>query len=374
MSFISFGKIDKNIIPIFMGCIFCFLSRLLFTYDGIILFNHPILTNIFAEFPKIFTFIPFLIAKSRTKIRLDLDKVIKEGKSFSLEVKNNIKRGKWIYIILNSVIYFIGSCIIIYTISIKTNLYVWNLLVTCVFCYFIFNIKLFRHHYLSIIIIILAEITLVLISKNFQNDLANDWFLFLLRLISEIIISLHNIINKYLLDKKFCSIYEIVFYNGVITTSLFGIFAFLDYYFFHSDNFEDYFSNFTNKEIMAILGVMITELGVYLTTLFTNRNYTPCHIFIIYVFGQLAYYVVDFSTNSIVIIICLVFILLMSFIFNEIIEIHCCGLSKNTKRNISERAYTEDSIITKDPTLDEIGKEGYLIELADEKSNEQNFI
>ena len=372
MRFITFGKIDKNIIPIFAGCIFCFLSRIVVTYSEAKLFKHQIITNIFAEFPKILTIIPFLISNSRTKINnQDKEtKVIKERKISFVDTQNNIKKGQWIYIILNSILYFIGLCIIIYTISIKTNLYVWNFLITCIFCRFIFKIKLFRHHYLSIIIIILAEIILVLISKNIQNDLENNWFLLLLRLISEIIVSLHNITNKYLMEKKFCSVYEISLYSGIIITSLFGIFACFNYYFFHLDDFAEYFTNFNNKEIIGIIGVMITHVGIYLCTLFISRNYTPCHICIIYLFGQLAYYIIDFSTNSIVIIICLVIILLMALIFNEIIEINCFGLSQNTRRNISERSYSEDLNISRDPTLDEIGNEGYIIELVDEKSNE----
>ena len=155
MRFITFGKIDKNIIPIFAGCIFCFLSRIVVTYSEAKLFKHQIITNIFAEFPKILTIIPFLISNSRTKINnQDKEtKVIKERKICFVDTQNNIKKGQWIYIILNSILYFIGLCIIIYTISIKTNLYVWNFLITCIFCRFIFKIKLFRHHYLSIIII-----------------------------------------------------------------------------------------------------------------------------------------------------------------------------------------------------------------------------
>ena len=95
---------------------------------------------------------------------------------------------------------------------------------------------------------------------------------------------------------------------------------------------------------------MTTQLVLYLCTLITNKNYTPCHIFIIFVFGQLAYYI-DFSKNSIIVIICLIFILFFSLIFNEIIEINICGLSDNTKKNIMIRAESEDFYIKKDDTI-----------------------
>ena len=67
MKFLSLGDINKNIIPIIVGCIICFLSRLLFRFsEDSELFNHPIISNILVQFSYIFTFIPFLIFKYRT--------------------------------------------------------------------------------------------------------------------------------------------------------------------------------------------------------------------------------------------------------------------------------------------------------------------
>ena len=65
-------------------------------------------------------------------------------------------------------------------------------------------------------------------------------------------------------------------------------------------------------------------------------------IFIIFVFGQLAYYL-DFSAVSIILIICFIFILFVTLVFNEIIEINFWGLSYNTKRNITKRAEDEQA-------------------------------
>ena len=146
------------------------------------------------------------------------------------------------------------------------------------------------------------------------------------------------------MEIKFCKLYEISFYTGLITIILFGLFSMLDYFFFNLDNFGEYFKDFNFTELLLIFGYIFAQLGLYLGILFTNKDNTPCHIFIIYIFGQIAYYVVDFSGNSIIVIICLVFILFLSLIFNEIIEINFLGLSDNTKRNISERAALENFI------------------------------
>ena len=62
----------------------------------------------------------------------------------------------------------------------------------------------------------------------------------------------------------------------------------------------------------------------------------------------------------IVVIICLLLILFLSLIFNEIFEINVCGLSDNTKRNISKRAIAdeEDIIEIKKDTMETELNEG----------------
>lgn len=212
--------------------------------------------------------------------------------------------------------------------------------------------KLYRHHYLSILIIIITGTILDLVFQNLQNDFKNNIFLFLLRLLREILNSLHNVINKYLIEKKYCSIYEIALSIGIINIILLIIFSIFDYFFFRLDKFEEYFPNFNLIEFLICLGIIITQLGLCICNLITNKNYTPCHIFIISVFGQLAIYL-SFSSDSIFAFVCLVFILFWSLIFNEIIEINCFGFSDNTKRNIINRAKNEDLIIDKIDTFDE---------------------
>ena len=145
------------------------------------------------------------------------------------------------------------------------------------------------------------------------------------------------------MDKKFASVYEILFFMGLINIIYLIIFSVLDYYFFNyfgSNDFENYFNNFKIKELIGIIGTMITQSGIYLSMLYTNKNYTPCHIFIIFVFGQIVRYV-NFSVTSIIVFILLLVILFFSLVFNEIIEINFCGLSDNTKRNIRNRVENE---------------------------------
>ena len=179
-----------------------------------------------------------------------------------------------------------------------------------------------------------------------QNDIINDLPLLLIKFVREILFSLYNVLAKYVMEKKFVSVYEFSFYIGLINLIIVGIFSVFDYYYFRIDNYEEYFSNFNVKESLVMLGVIISQFGINISSLFTVKNNTPCHTFIIFVFGQFAYYV-NFEIKSIIVIICFIFILFLSLIFNEIIEINFWKLSYNTRRNISERASTEDFDIKK---------------------------
>ena len=374
MACISLGTIDKNLIPILVACVFSFLSRLLLSYKNTILFSHPLISNYFSIAPKYFTIIPFIIITIRSKKSvqpLEQNETTKKDNLLYRKAKKKISKGKWIFILLSGVIYFIQSTILLFTISIKTNLYILNILITSIFSQIVFKIKLFRHHWLSIILIILTGLLLDLVTQNLQNDIMNNWKSILLRFIREIVFSFHDIINKYAMENKFCSVYEISFYTSLILTVLFGIFAIFDYYFFNLDNYKDYFEDFNPKELFILLGNIITQLGLYMGNLFTNKYNTPCHIFIIRIFGQIALYL-DFSVKSIPIFVCLLFILFVSLIFNEIIEFNFCGLSDNTKKNITLRSNNEDSdaLIENKVTID--SNHDILIELQGDNDSEDD--
>ena len=374
MGFISLGKIDKNLISIVIGCVFCYLNRLLTKYEGTLLFKNVILTNIFISFSVFLAGIPCIILNMRSKgvKSIDIDKINTTITKSFLEnnykgKKEEIIKGKNRYIILSSVLYCIQAFFFITTIKIKANCWIWYILITSIINILIFKVKLYKHHYLSVVIIILIEIIIDLFLGNLQNDIRNNLLFLLLRFLREILLSLHFVLVKYTMEKKFASVYEMSLFNGIINLIILGIFSILDYFFFGIDNYEEYFNNFNTKELFVILGVMITQLSLNLSLLFTIKNNSSFHVFIIFVFGQMAY--INYTINSIIIIICLIFVLFLSLIFNEIIEINFWDLSYNTKINIIKRAELEKGNIMDDDNSSYIEKGDYLIEL----SNEQNL-
>jgi len=380
MAFISIGKIDKNLIPMIAGCIFCFLNRILNQYDGSLLFKNQIMMNIYISTSKLFTIIPFILLKINSKKVSSNDiQIIKNQQDLKYMNKSEAKRiiaGKWGFIFLAVMIYFVNQIFFVLTIKVHSNTTILNILITSLFYYLIFKIKLYRHHYLSIILIIIVGFIIDMILGNLLFDIDNNLGLFFFRLLREVLFSLSSVVDKYILEKKFGSVYEILLTNGVITSTLFIIFAIIDHNFFGIYNYEEYFNNFNTTELLVASGVIITQLGLNVSILFTNKNNSPCHIFIIFIFGQLAYYI-DFSGSNAIVIFCLIIILFLSFVFNEILEINFLGLSDNTKKNISKRAEDEDNmIITKSDTYDSMleGQDGYILKSKDFKSIESDTV
>ena len=223
---------------------------------------------------------------------------MEDSEDNSTVAPKDITKGKWLYIFLYNFIELVQSIILIYSIELKSNYWILDIFITCIFYYFIFKIKLYKHHYFSMIIIIIIGIILDLVRENLQYDIKNNLIFILLRLLRETLVSLNDVHAKYLFDKKFCLIYEISLSNGIMNTFLYIILAIFDHYFIQFDDFSKYFDEFNIKELSVIIGLMVTQLGLYLCILIVNKANTPCHIFIIFVFGQLAYYI-DFSKISI---------------------------------------------------------------------------
>ena len=377
MVFIGLGKVNKNLIPLFVGCVFCFLNRLLNQYEGTLLFKNIVLTNIFIAISDIFSFIPYIIYKVRSKFDFKTEnKDINQCDTkfeYIYEEKENIEdvqEGKEKYILLIGLVFFANYYMFVYTFELKTNMWIMYILFTSIFYYLIFKAKLYKHHYLSIVIILLAGFIIDIVLDNFKNEFSKHLLKIFLSLLRVILLSFDYVIIKYTIEKKYASPYEIGLFNGIINLILFIIFAILDYYFFKLNEYEEYFNHFNTTELLVIFGLMITQLGIYLSLFIIDKNDSPCHIFIVFIFGQIAYYLKE--DKKVIVYICLAIILFFSLVFNEIIEIRICGLSHNTKKNIINRAQNEvgDSLIPKIDTLDEISdKDEIPIELSDYSSN-----
>ena len=357
MACISLGKIDKNIIPIIVGSIFCFLNRLLNGAKPEI-YENTILTNIVISLSRFLTIIPLIIFKIKFKQdRSYNDKnnnSDKNSKSIVLIYKNNriYVKGVAKYVLLSAVIYLIQSIFFALAFKATTNAWIWYILIASIFYYLMFKVQLYRHHYLSIFFIIVIGTVIDLTTEAIIVDANNEPLALVSKYIKEILFSLYNVIAKYVMEKKYISVYEFSFYIGAFNLIVLIIFSIFDNYFFHIySNYGDILNNLGGIEILKVLGVLFTQVGINLGTLFTTKNCSPCHLFIIFVFGQVAYYI-NFDIYRGLVISCLIIILFFSLIFSEIIEINLFGLSNNKKRNIIGRS--ESEILAKNETIEEM--------------------
>ena len=273
---------------------------------------------------------------------------------YELEYTNqyeDIIYDKFKFILIASVIDFIVTILLYeFCMDIGLNMWIFDILFIYLFSFIIFKLKVYKHQYISIIIIIFVGIILDIIADNY-NLSSDEIFPIIIKYICEIVFSLGIVINKYTMEKKFCPSYELCFYQGIITFILYFIFALFTTYFTFINNFEKYYKDFKNcklKESLMFLLVMILHFITNLCIFATIEKTTSFHFMIILVIGQLAPYfkkLIDSKSNKIITIITIVglcFILFMVLIFIEIIELNFFGLQNNTKKYIIKRAELEN--------------------------------
>ena len=382
MAFISLGKIDKNMIPIIVGCIFVILFEILFLIVDNTLSQHLVIIYLYAVISKLLIFIPFVILKIRSK-KVNGKPEIKDDfnviEYIYIDNRKEINKNKYLYILLSSTLHFVSGIIQIQTFGMKVNSWIWDIIFYSLFYYLIFKTKIYNHHYLCIIIIIIVGFILDISLENFQEDFKNNWYKVLLRMLREILYSFQGVINKYIMDKKYCSVYELLSFTGLFSLIFLGIYILLDYFFIHLDNLKEYFNNFDYRDLLTCVGLIIAAAGLDLSSLFTIKKNTPCHLFIIgefmTVFENLFYLTEQLNTtNLIIMIICYIIIFFFSLVFNEIIEINCFGLSANTRKNIMKRAKIENLANIKCELFDYISEENRSSSLRMEMNDDDNSL
>ena len=201
MSFINLGKIDTNLIPLLLGCIFSVLTRLLYICVDANLYKHFVLTNILSAFSKTLTFVPYIKTKicSEKIYSSDIQNINKDKyQLIHTDIKSEIASGKISIMILSAIIYFIQGIIYSYTIKVQANTWIWDILITSLLYYWLFKVKLYKHHYVSMILIILIGLIIDLAFENLQNDVKKNLLLLFLRILRQILLASTDVINKYL--------------------------------------------------------------------------------------------------------------------------------------------------------------------------------
>ena len=351
--FMSFAKINKYFFYPFLCAIICmlynyFLNKII---SSNIIFIQYIL-SIFKALSFVFGGFLYIISYFQQKGNKINDSFTnrKKFKHFNNNKKNSKK--KLLIILLISFLYLI--CEILQILSSNKHLLEERL-------YYIFFIPLFsklilkediyKHHYLSLIISILGIIFLIIpICLVFEQEdiIANVLIIF-----RGISYSLALILIKYTMDSFYISPLKICLLIGIILIVLIS-FIFLTYSLikYHDLSYFKDCVDFSKEDdkVRIIIYIIISFIflsSLQILTFLVVFYFSPMILTVTDIISPMLLWTVTTIENGSIMPDVIMypigyFILLLStLIYNEIIILNFCGLSKNTKKYVEERIKTE---------------------------------
>ena len=217
---------------------------------------------------------------------------------------------------------------------------------------FILKYKYFLHNLISLLLFIVVCLSIDLILERIQKEIGNAFQFILDNIINVIIELIFLIYEKYLIEKLYFSPWTICFVDGMIifTLTSFATIIILikgknNSGFFSSltEGFYDYFekikvSIIISQFIVLLIFKILYNIFISLTIYYFSIN----HILICYSLAKMANILIKHESKKeyyCIILFIVQFLLLM--IYLEVIELHFCGLDKNTRKNIILREREE---------------------------------
>ena len=281
------------------------LIQIIFEHTSLI--KNDINYQIIKSFSMISMIIIYIFEQFLNKSKLEKDKYY--------DLKNYIHH---IILILSSIIFYICY---LYLFNFCGIDYEWkNIFI--IISIILIDMKLIKkiiysHHYLSLIFNFISLILIICSNLKIKLDLFNN-------ILIGYCYSFHILILEYINLKYFISIYLLGSINGLSEL----IFYLIKLYYSQSHiNFEILIF----KIIYYIIYVILQKLGgvhsllIYYTIYFLLSNF--------FIYFTLLYNIIY------------IFTIISGLIYLEIIEINCCGLNKNLKKNIEIRSNEEVNIM-----------------------------
>ena len=344
-NYISIGKTNKYIFLILIEILVNFAS--IFVEEQSKFFgevkSHPIIYNISISFGYSLSFILFIIFRIRNKR--------KNNKTNQILIKQNkINKISWLkkflWNLLSSIIFFI-ALETTFLISDNNYLNIWTfyIIFLSLFSFWILKIKLYKHHYISIITISILGFLYNIIFGNYSIDnLKNNYISYIINIINLLLYCLVFVLIKYYMLYKYMKSYEILFMQGLIILVLSIISLIITTKIGYIDNFWDYYENLDIIEIIIFISLALINFINGIFMLIIIDIFSPFYILLV---DNVQDIIVFFSLNEfnlstiIPSIVFLIIYIFMVLVFIELIELNFLGLSKMTKRNIELRAKLE---------------------------------
>lgn len=392
---IKIGKIDKKLIfPVFAGILY---FPFYFISERSAIKSHYLMNSLCSAMGMSLSIIPYLISKYNMKKSMsnkNLNKLVRKTNTKELElvliynkISYDIKRYKHLYIFLSSITDFLQTLIAAITVKgdISINFWLSDIIFLSILSYFILNIKLLKHQIFSLTIIVISGVFVDFLFGSLREAPSNIKYV-LLRLFCEFAYSFSLIINKYCMDYKFSSPYEVCFFVGIFTFFFYSISLIissniscnLDFCYVEDknkkkyfDKFEVYINNLDKTEVFYFILEMIFLSLINILSLLTIKFFTPFHSVIILVIGRINFTIDKLFKGKIELedIIYIIFLLFISFgllIYFEIIILNFCGIQRYTRDNIEKRGILDADWAIND---DNCSQEESLNEINGEKEN-----
>ena len=401
---ISFGECDKNFIYLY---IVTFIAIFVSTYSLCIAKIYKL--NSFLSFSKgehfnnislrlfltyiaisLFFFIELILNKCsfrkrrinnrRNPINIQLSYIFNDYDSSEIITKKDFIKIVFLSLLL------IGAEILRFLMGIIFNQITFiDYFSSLLFLSFILSIcrnKYYRHQYFSIITILIMKIFIYVIqgiqNKSMKN-LKDQLYQFIFQIIASLMESLFLMyIKLFMKYNYYFSPFRTLYFIGIINTVLIIIFNLIIFCLncfnietkfclnpfkldtttscLNSFKIETFFSVFKEISIIHIgfLFYMIF-IGVYNFLIFyTINKYTVFHSIILIINGKIYLPSTNIGKDIYIIILNIFYSLIIVFcylVFLEFIELNCCGLSENTRKNIQKRA-NEDPFILNENQID----------------------
>jgi len=378
---ISKGYINKYILfALIAGLSKCFVSVMLYIFKDYAKYNkHPLIIGFNAGIGMSLSIIPLLIVKtkSRRDKKNDKSKVNQTqtligtntasswGDLSYLEKydKKKLRIQKYLILLACAFLDFAQKFLSFFLKSlIINNIWMFNIIFISIFDYFILRAKLYKHQYISCIIIVLLGIAATVI--GLLGETGNIPLKLFLCIGIEIMYSLAIVLAKFLMDYRSCTPYEVTFYEGIfaliVNSILLAIFTnkpitdedgklskLLKLTIYNEKIYIDHFiAAFKDMKVGQAFLFILSALGRLISNLFGHivvKHYTSSHIILVLILGEIGLaFKEKHEWKEIVQFVLFVIALFILLIFTEIIEINACDLEKNTRKNIQLREMNQD--------------------------------
>lgn len=409
MAFISFSLYKAYYLFILIWAIDFISLQIKEKFDRI--FSTPKVISLIFEFLNVICFdiadllAGLLVLYTYFRIKTKKQKQIEESNSInksasvsSLELiytDLSVKTKKYRFIFLISILDFIGYStdffyfLIIGKKRVRNGEISWlvsiDFLSRMAFAHFILKSKIYRHHKLSIILIVICLCimsTTAFITIDDVDLASYPYFFFLSG--KFILVALEDVINKILLTEKFMLAHALMFMRGIVNMFIIIILLII----FKLTNIFEFSLTVVNEDadmetyikILLLIAYIILKFLKSLSIMKVIYNFTPQHVsflnvvFYLYVLLRCRFNFNDSTVIIVLDVISMTIIILSTLIFNEIIILKFFGLNTNTQVGFLKKEEKEikemkrvDTNEDEDDDSDEDPKDEKENNLADNK-------